>query len=805
MNILSASYTNIWPFTDQTVAINFRDGSHLIQAPIGSGKSFLFFDGPLFGLYKYRNRPILNKQATSWAVQILFEAEGQTRLIQRALKPTKKWGESIKTKLWSVQLPDDWLTARAKDTPLLSKQGKKLTDILPAWSMDEIEFTSSSEGDQAILDLLPPREVTLSINFLMQESISVFELTPAERIQVFKHLFGLLGIDEAKDKINEHRRELQAKINVTWDLTSHNHKLQQYLTTAQHTYQQLQASSTTITALTLPSQTPFFSDLLLMWEKVQDATCDGFSIQSEDYAWIIWYTQEIEMHISSLTKLQGERAQIQQQLEQLDQSSRHIAQENDLIAKEIIQIETVRSDEKAGSWKDISKDIDTKRSALQKQIETLESSIPRDAFKAYGTSIEQSSQLDETISLLLQEGKSLKQQLENCTLRNQQLISKEQDYTTRTQELDKQMESLQASYEQQNLFHCDKIEGNCPYIDLINTSASTALTKQKEHLLWQQKKLTEQYTSLSVQQKKQEIQKEQTSLEQQIHTLKSFLTDIDRKSLQDLSVQIKTKKEEKRELDQQREKQLIEQQRLQKQREQYIKLQEKKHHLDEQYQKIETQKAEITKHLEKKNEQELPQQIKDLQNNKLISETLHQICQKIDHLLDEVTEQQKKIKTLKEKLVITKDLYQIFSKELMTVVLQDFLPTLQEVLNSYLWQIVDYQIKFLSPSDNGEWSTSQLELDIQVIDEKWARSVKSLSGWQKTVLKLVWMLWVATLFRSKFLLLDETINNLDIHTISQVAEVLEDFVASQQIKFYVVTHSPQIQEMDIWESVVRVK
>jgi len=82
--------------------------------------------------------------------------------------------------------------------------------------------------------------------------------------------------------------------------------------------------------------------------------------------------------------------------------------------------------------------------------------------------------------------------------------------------------------------------------------------------------------------------------------------------------------------------------------------------------------------------------------------------------------------------------------------------------------------------------------------------VKSLSGGQKTILKLVRMLWVASLFKSSFLLLDETINNLDTDTIAQVAEVIEEFVLSQHITFYVVTHSPQIQEMSIRESVVNI-
>ena len=66
------------------------------------------------------------------------------------------------------------------------------------------------------------------------------------------------------------------------------------------------------------------------------------------------------------------------------------------------------------------------------------------------------------------------------------------------------------------------------------------------------------------------------------------------------------------------------------------------------------------------------------------------------------------------------------------------------------------------------------------------------------------MLSVASLFRSSFLLLDETINNLDSETISQVADVLEEFVHSQELHFYVVTHSPQIQQMSIWDSIIEL-
>jgi len=63
-------------------------------------------------------------------------------------------------------------------------------------------------------DFLPPREVALSIYFLMQDAPNVFELQAAQRVEVFKHLFGLIGIDHAKDRIRDERKKTQMKQNI---------------------------------------------------------------------------------------------------------------------------------------------------------------------------------------------------------------------------------------------------------------------------------------------------------------------------------------------------------------------------------------------------------------------------------------------------------------------------------------------------------------------------------------------------------------------------------------------------------------
>ena len=100
---------------------------------------------------------------------------------------------------------------------------------------------SQRETDQAILDLLPPKEVVTSLNFLVQEADSVFDLTPAERVQVFKHLFGLLGIDEAKEKLLERRRETQASLKLLADQAPRDNKLRLHMQRVAQATVQLQA------------------------------------------------------------------------------------------------------------------------------------------------------------------------------------------------------------------------------------------------------------------------------------------------------------------------------------------------------------------------------------------------------------------------------------------------------------------------------------------------------------------------------------------------------------------------------------
>lgn len=95
----------------------------------------------------------------------------------------------------------------------------------------------------------------------------------------------------------------------------------------------------------------------------------------------------------------------------------------------------------------------------------------------------------------------------------------------------------------------------------------------------------------------------------------------------------------------------------------------------------------------------------------------------ITQLAHEHKEGQLKVKQLYEDEKIMNNLYQIFSKELLLIVLEDNLPILMDIINAYLSQVVDYQITLQLVKT----STDKIELEARINDEKGNRDIKSLS------------------------------------------------------------------------------
>jgi DNA repair exonuclease SbcCD ATPase subunit len=171
----------------------------------------------------------------------------------------------------------------------------------------------------------------------------------------------------------------------------------------------------------------------------------------------------------------------------------------------------------------------------------------------------------------------------------------------------------------------------------------------------------------------------------------------------------------------------------------------------------------------------------------------------LNQLIQDATSTKNLMKDLQQQDKMLGNLYTILSKEILLFALDEYLPILSEIINSFLSQVVEYQIGMRISETN-----DKLELEAKIFDEKGEREVKSLSGGQRTLLKLVRMLAISSYLQTPLLFLDETINNLDKDTVGKVSEMLNNFVKQRTMKFYTVTHNTEIQEMGIWDKVIEM-
>jgi DNA repair exonuclease SbcCD ATPase subunit len=210
-------------------------------------------------------------------------------------------------------------------------------------------------------------------------------------------------------------------------------------------------------------------------------------------------------------------------------------------------------------------------------------------------------------------------------------------------------------------------------------------------------------------------------------------------------------------------------------------------------QKLKADIEQLEQHISEQHSEQLKTQLQTLAN---ILQTIHDI----EQLITDATATKNLVKDLQQQEKLLANLYTILSKEILLIALDEYLPVLSEIINSFLVQVVDYQIA-MKITETAE----KLELEAKIYDEKGEREVKSLSGGQRTILKLVRMLAISSYLNTPLLFLDETINNLDMDTVGKVSEMLNNFVKQRTMKFYTVTHNTEIQEMDIWDNVVEIE
>lgn len=174
------------------------------------------------------------------------------------------------------------------------------------------------------------------------------------------------------------------------------------------------------------------------------------------------------------------------------------------------------------------------------------------------------------------------------------------------------------------------------------------------------------------------------------------------------------------------------------------------------------------------------------------------LVKNIQEILEQFNKDNCEIKKFVEDDKRYSNIYNILNKEIVLLVLDNYIPAIEEIINSMLSQVVDYTLKFKLVKTKSD----KVELEIVAIDDKGERPVKSLSGGQKVILKIVWVLAITRILNINFLFMDETINNLDIDTISKVSTILENYIKKNINQFYLVTHDTTIQNMNIWDSTI---
>ncbi len=829
LNLIAISYKNIWPFQDKLLSVFFNTGKILIKAPIWSGKSFLFFDGPIYGLYKYSARNILNIKSKEGYIKIVFQIQEENYLVIRNIKKGKT-KDSCESKLYKItgdisSLNQENSIQKDKDIELLLRQKAGLT-------REEIAFKNETDLQQTLQTILPPREVIMNTIFLMQDSDNIFELTPLDRLTILKNVFNLMGIDEAKDVLADKKREIRYKIKATTDISKYDEKLktniQGYLSLFQQTKELLKNDIDT------KAYQKFFDERKIIEEKIQitDFSLKDFPTDRE---------QNLYVHIEQ------KKSQEQKTIHQLETIQKAIEQDQQKIkeqqAKEK-EYETIITNFQKKIEHIDEKTIEalkTRRSEITNQQHTSEQQIPKQKIWDFIQDKERAEDIQQAgditvfnsyflIQNLINEGKKWSEEIKNIQLqiKNDELIKKNeaekiatqkkhleekiQEQENQAKKIWETLSDFEKNIEAQAAFACEKIKDQCPFIKIINKKTFDQLDQQKQTFIAQQEhiktainKLKKEAEILNAKETKsddtnikaRETQKKNT--EKNIETIKSFLQEIEYQTIEKIYKEYTSQDKEIKELD----KHINELEQEAKQIEEW-KTQVQKASI--QKETIEKQTKDLIDNIAKKEEERktIAKEKEKIESGTTVILEKNYLAMKqhyhdIDMLVNEFKQHQLERQKLEEQEKILGNLYTIFSKELLLIVIQEHLPVLNDIINIRLSSIVEYQIKLQLKN-----SWDKVELEAKIIDEKGERETKSLSGGQRIILKLVRMLAISSYINSPILFLDETINNLDADTVGKVADMLEDFVKQRELKFYTITHSQQIQQMDIWDSIIEL-
>lgn len=798
MRLLAWSFHNIWPFLDTERTVQFLPWATLIKAPIGTWKSFLFFDGPLFALYKRSQRPMLHRLAKHGQIQIVVSHGWEHWLIIRYLKSTKAGNDSVTTTIFrlscALETITDLLHNRLGNE--IITDGVMIETLFPDEIREPIESTQQKELDNFLATMLPPKEVILSSCVLVQESDNIFEMSPATRIAVFKELFQLLDIDHIREHLADKKRQLQTRRLVlqedTW-LEQSLHllieKMQSKITILkQHTH-----TATEWAINTFLSQ-PLLHDLVTLpldeiktnWRNTQwyDTTIYNTAVHALD---------------TTLQQLLFQQGQIEQTKQQIITSEKRLQELQTQLSEKEKRMQII--DTQLNNLADQSRQTaSTTLTQLEWAQNALFERLPLTVATQRWFTRTSLADAEQQCLTQIAETKQHKLHVDTLTQQHTQLKEQEQKALLTLQQYETQIKQLETNAQDADRFHCNKIQWDCPYVMVIKKVSTTALDQQISYLQQQITEITNQLPAFAAQytQLTEQLQQHTTAIEKATQ----FFNALNRSAVNELFAQAKQNDQQIRDL----------QKTLRNHADDathFRALQEEKQQIA-----LLIQQLVDTATNEKADIAALQKQIVQLETSDNNTWTLQQlkttqsVLQELHNLIDQATtlgwqviKRQDEIRELQTNEWLYKDLVNVFQKELLLVVLQDFLPVLENVINEHLSQVAAFQLRFELPKTMQE----QIELNIWIDDIHGARAVKSLSGGQKALLRLCRILAVSALFNQEFLLLDETINSLDHEAIGRVAQLLDSYVKKRDISFYLVTHAPQIQEMDFWRRIIELR
>ena len=837
LNLIAVSYQNIGPFKNKLLSIIFDKWNYLIKAPIWTWKSFLFFDWPTYALYKTWTRNLLNIQSETWFIKLLFSINWEVYYIVRNIK---KWKvkDSTTSHLYNCALSEDEFFDNIEDRGPL-KPWFDIESILRSkeWILEEVVFKNETDLQQQLDMVLPPKEVFVSTIFLLQDSENIFEMQPSERLEVLKNVFWLLWIDESKTTVKDKLRDVAAQIKALQDVSTYESKLGIYLWTIFQDYSILENSSIardivlsakdeidelkmfkenlSINNFTLPEECSNFIEQLQEslkglrdeYQKKQ-ATLSAYNEQNH---WldvqIQWFQREIFNEKNEISNIEKKLANINpEQLKILREDKKKLTEQQELLESQAESDNCKSFYEKNKILLNLSERTSFSLSMNQQFIHELMSQ--------WTTLKSKNEWLEDRLQNLEQ-----KEKLEQESLKNQEKTINERwtMYKNELKSLEENLESFEKQVESEAEFSCEKINSQCPFIRVINKQYFQQREEERKKILEKKEQLEQrikdenfevkiaeinqklEHPQSEIQNEKKEIKEQQANNIKSRDLLKGFLKVVDYKKIDELNELYKKNDVQIKELD----KQIIQQEELQssqemlqqekikletaiKQKEtQIVSVENQKKELQE---KINTLSLEIEKH-PRVEIQEVERCLSDYSSTIQLLKTLIEDYNKMQVNLKGFIEEEKKLKVL----------YWILNKDLLLFVLGEYLPVLTEIINSYLSSVTDYQIT-IQLKESGE----KLELETKIVDDRGERDVKSLSWWQRTLLKLVRMLAISSYLKTEMLFLDETVNNLDIDTVWKVAQLLDDFVKQREMKFYTITHNSEIQWMKIWNSTLEI-